>query len=621
MNNLLKDNKRLMLEYNYEKNKDIDLNNITLGSQKEIWWKCQKGHEWPAKVKERNRGNNCPYCSNKKVLIGYNDLYTYCINNHREDLIKEFDNEKNSFKMEDLTFGSRKEILWKCSICGHEWPASPYRRISRKSGCGVCSHNLLKKGVNDLATTNPEIAKEWDYKKNTKMPDEVMAGSNNKKYWFICPKGHSYKATPLDRKKGNGCPQCNLENHTSFPERAIYYYLKKYLDNCEASYHNSTLGRKELDIFLPKFNFAIEYDGRAWHKNYKKDLEKDKVCQKNNIILLRVREIGCFEYDSNSIKKYISPYNIEELNDAIFFIFNYLNSNFNLSINADIDVDRDKTQILELMNLTEKENSIANYCPQIKKYWNYEKNGKITPEQISHSSEKEVSLKCPECNNEWDILVKDFKLRPKCPFCYGRKIKTGYNDLFSTNPELMEQWSKNNILDPRKIGKGCNFSALWYCSICHGEYDMQVNDKAKGYGCPFCSGHRVLKGYNDLATTCPELMKEWDFEKNEIRPEQITKGSNESVYWKCHICNHEWKTAISNRGILNRGCPRCSKKRATSLMSKKVLQFSTDGSLIAEFDSAADAIRKTGISKIPNVCRNERKTAGGYIWKYKNNID
>ena len=146
---------------------------------------------------------------------------------------------------------------------------------------------------------------------------------------------------------------------------------------------------------------------------------------------------------------------------------------------------------------------------------------------------------------------------------------------------------------------------------------MVINDKTNGYGCPYCSGHRVLKGYNDLSSTCPELLKDWDYEKNKIKPDEVTKGSNETVLWKCHICNYEWLSTISNRTILKRGCPKCGVKRRAISQSKTVLQFSLDGKMIAEYESVSEAIRNTGILKISNVCRGERKQAGGYIWRYK----
>ena len=76
-NNYLKDNTELMKEYDYKKNKNIDLDTLTLGSNKKIWWICSKGHEWETSIAKRTiRNNNCPYCSNQRIFKGYNDLAT-----------------------------------------------------------------------------------------------------------------------------------------------------------------------------------------------------------------------------------------------------------------------------------------------------------------------------------------------------------------------------------------------------------------------------------------------------------------------------------------------------------------------------------------------------------------
>ena len=176
---LLLENKKLMLEWNYEKNSNIDIKNITIGSREKVWWKCTKGHEWTATVYNRINGTGCPYCAGKKILKGFNDFETWCKKNNRIDLIKEFDTTKNNFSISEITVGSGKKIWWCCQN-GHSYNTTIAHRIKLNTGCGYCSHKLFLKGYNDLATTNPEIAKEWDYEKNDLTPDMVMAGSNKK---------------------------------------------------------------------------------------------------------------------------------------------------------------------------------------------------------------------------------------------------------------------------------------------------------------------------------------------------------------------------------------------------------------------------------------------------------
>ena len=72
------DNAALLAEWNWEKNTPLgyDPTTITLGSEKKVWWKCSKGHEWQATIDGRSKGNGCPYCSGRYSIKGENDLQT-----------------------------------------------------------------------------------------------------------------------------------------------------------------------------------------------------------------------------------------------------------------------------------------------------------------------------------------------------------------------------------------------------------------------------------------------------------------------------------------------------------------------------------------------------------------
>ena len=85
-------NAELMAEWNWEKNNDLnfDPKTLTLGSNKKVWWKCAKGHQWEATIANRINGRGCPYCAGQKVLIGYNDLQTV-----NPILANEWDYKKN----------------------------------------------------------------------------------------------------------------------------------------------------------------------------------------------------------------------------------------------------------------------------------------------------------------------------------------------------------------------------------------------------------------------------------------------------------------------------------------------------------------------------------------------
>ena len=199
------DNAELMAEWNWEKNNELgfDPKTLTLGSGKKVWWTCDKGHEWQAACYSRVAGNQCPICSGRKVLVGYNDLSTLS-----PEIALQWHPSKNSdFTPKDVTINSHRKAWW-LGPCGHEWQASIADRNNGR-GCPYCSSKKVLKGYNDLQTINPTLAKEWHYEKNNGLtPAEVMPNSGQK-VWWKCIKGHEWQATISSRNAGRGCPCCS----------------------------------------------------------------------------------------------------------------------------------------------------------------------------------------------------------------------------------------------------------------------------------------------------------------------------------------------------------------------------------------------------------------------------
>ena len=145
-------------------------------SNKKVWWKCQKGHEWITSVANRSKGNGCPYCSNKIVLKGENDLQTV-----NPTLAQEWNHKKNgNLKPNSFSSNSGQKVWWKCSE-GHEWQATIDSR-NNGHGCPYCTGQKALRCENDLQTVNPTLAKEWKSekikvkhknRKGRKKPDHV----------------------------------------------------------------------------------------------------------------------------------------------------------------------------------------------------------------------------------------------------------------------------------------------------------------------------------------------------------------------------------------------------------------------------------------------------------------
>ncbi|MEV6138997.1 zinc-ribbon domain-containing protein [Nocardia sp. NPDC051990] len=192
-------------EWDYERNGDLTPDQVGVGSNKKVHWLCAAyGHEWEAKISERTRGGTgCPVCSNNKVLAGFNDLLS-----QSPELAREWDFDRNGDLTPDhITAGSNKKVFWVCRNSGHSWSAEVAKRANG-NGCPVCSGRTVRAGVNDLATTDPNVASQWDHAANYPLrPDEVTANSNKKVSWIgTC--GHRWKAIVAGRTAGSGCAIC-----------------------------------------------------------------------------------------------------------------------------------------------------------------------------------------------------------------------------------------------------------------------------------------------------------------------------------------------------------------------------------------------------------------------------
>ena len=203
-NSLAKQFPALAVEWDDEKNAPLTPRDVTTGSHKLIWWRCPKGHSYRSAVKTRVQGSGCPYCAGKSVLPEENSLAAeYPV------IVKDWDAAKNKpLTPNQVISGTKRKVWWLCPK-GHSWCAAVFSRTVLGTGCPVCTGRQALAGENDLATLYPDVAAQWDGMKNGALhPSNVTAGSN-RRVWWKCEKGHSYRAVIAQRvQRGDGCPYC-----------------------------------------------------------------------------------------------------------------------------------------------------------------------------------------------------------------------------------------------------------------------------------------------------------------------------------------------------------------------------------------------------------------------------
>ena len=368
---------------------------------------------------------------------------------------------------------SNKKVWWKCSKCGYSWEAKINNRVNKR-GCPCCANKVAVAGVNDLATTHPQIAKEWHPSKNKNLTPSDVTYGYGKKVWWLCPNGHEYQATVNKRTSGDGtnCPICNSGRQTSFAEQAFYFYIKKAYPDTISRYTAEFLGRMELDIYIPSIKLAIEYDGEAWHRENKVEREKKKylACKANNIKMIRLREK-------------MSSVEVKDIADEVFCIKDlYKHTNLEKTIKEilihlecnlpiDININRDRFEIQKYCQPIK--NSLADKFPEISKEWHPNKNGTLKPNMVKSGSDKKVWWVCFACGNEYEASIGSRTRGTGCPICGRKKV---YEAL--KKPVKMINPSTQEII---RI----------FSSILEASEELKINDSNISM---VCKGHRQKAG-------------------------------------------------------------------------------------------------------------------------------
>ena len=417
----------LMDEWMWEENNRQGLfpDTVSQGSGKIAWWSCRTcGNAWQASIVNRARKHSgCPYCANLKVKTGFNDLATVF-----PIIAEEWDHDKNGDLLPtNIVAYSAKRVWWKCKTCHNSWEASPNQRI--KHGCPYCSNHVKIKGFNDLETLCPDLVKEWDFEKNTGVLPSQFAKGSEKKVWWKCKQGHSWKATINSRVRGNGCPFC--ANKKVLPGYNDLFTSNPELEDEWDFDKNQNLDPQSITSGSTKKAWWIcKTCGFSWQAS----------------IGSRTGGSGC-------------PV-----------------------------CGRERNTVARLRTMTAK-NPLFEQYPQLEKEWDYEKNQGLDTSLIPASSNRLAWWKCEKGHSFRTRIGTRTLHGVGCPYCSNQKVLPGVNDLQTLNPGLADDWDyeKNGDLKPSDVLSHSSKFVWWKCKICGHSWRAKINNRANGRGCPECS--------------------------------------------------------------------------------------------------------------------------------------
>jgi len=175
-----------------------------------------------------------------------------------------------------------------------------------------------------------------------------------------------------------------------------------------------------------------------------------------------------------------------------------------------------------------------------------------------------------ECTEFFEATWANIQKNEGCPYCSGKKVGLS-NCLATKRPDLATEWhpTLNVDLTPFNVTCGSGKEVWWQCSINSQHIWQSSIYSRKNCGCPYCA-HLLPSETHNLLICNPELCKEWNYEKNDKRPEEYCPNSNKYAWWKCKDCDNEWKSIISDRSRKDNrqsNCPKCGESAGENKIS------------------------------------------------------
>jgi len=275
------------------------------------YWKCLNylsgDNYWKATPNSRTKTENpiCPFCSGKKLAYGGENS----IHKLHTEICSDYSSNNSKSEKEITSYSRARKYKWKCKE-GHEYQMSVNHRLNGH-GCSICSGKIVTKETS-LQFCFPDVCEEFDNERNHLRSNQIAPGSTAKVSW-VCKqnKDHIWIASPNNRTKSNnptGCPGCSSER--LIQESKLFERLNEEFPSEEIlrQFTPIWLRRQHVDIFFPKHNIAIEYNGeqhykpiehwggkQAYYVTLERDERKARLCDKNDCKLFVVKFDDCDE--------------------------------------------------------------------------------------------------------------------------------------------------------------------------------------------------------------------------------------------------------------------------------------------------------------------------------------
>ena len=443
---------------------------VSCGNDKKLSWRCAKGHIWIARVANRcTLGRGCPYCSGRLPIPGETDLATT-----HPRLLPEVD----GWDATTVKAGCNDKRPWICAK-GHKWEATIGSRALRGSSCPYCSGRRAIEGQSSLLSINPKVASEahgWN-------PDTVSAHSNRKLPWKCWKAGHIWTAVVSGRVSRNiGCPYCSgrlvlagvNDLKTRFP------IIAELADGWDPSAVSARSGKNK--------RWRCQH-GHRWTASVNNLTRPNAGCPECWLLNKSAHFGGLAERRAVANRTTVADLYPLLAADAHGWDPARVAARSGVirewkckrghvwTATANHRANGTGCPVCASKKVIRGDNDLATLHPEINK----EAHGWDASKYAPWSSKKKA-WKCPAHGHIYRAAIAERINGKGCPYCRGRRLLPGFNDLQTRFPGIAAQahgWDASAILH------GTWESRPWRCQ--EGHVWTAPVARRKTSGCPYCS--------------------------------------------------------------------------------------------------------------------------------------
>lgn len=346
-----------------------------------------------------------------------------------------------------------------------------------------------------IRTGQQTLLQEWDVERNAPLTPRDLSYGSKKKVWWRCAHGHVWQAMVTIRTANHsGCPYCSHQR--PWPGEND---LKTLYPHIAAEWHSERNGDLRPEHVLPgsrKKVWWICKHGHVWRTMVKSRVQGCgcPVCSNRKIIpsenSLAVTHPALAAQWHPSKNGALTPFDVVAGSRRKVW-WQCAHGHAWQAIVVSRAHSGAGCPVCVGKKVVPGENDLVSQFPKIAAQWDMEKNAPLTPEMVTRYSNRCVWWRC-EKGHSWKTPVRTrTHAACGCPYCAGRKVLKGFNDLFTCMPEIAAQWhpTLNGTLTPYDVTHGSKKKVWWICEEGH-VWCASIASRTGGKrcGCPVCAG-------------------------------------------------------------------------------------------------------------------------------------